>query len=131
MGCCFVPLTITAVAGVHHHDTGLASALLNTGQQLGGAVGLSLLGTIGAHAATHRAGQLAARGHGAAMTKSMSDDIFTYAQSHAFAGGAVLAGLALVASITLVRVVHLPRPVVAATANESGSAGDRDAQSLA
>jgi EmrB/QacA subfamily drug resistance transporter len=46
MGCLFVPLTSTAVAGVRNTDAGLASALLNVGQQVGGALGLSVMTTI-------------------------------------------------------------------------------------
>jgi EmrB/QacA subfamily drug resistance transporter len=46
MGCLFVPLTVTAVSGVQHTDAGLASALLNVGQQVGGALGLSVMTTV-------------------------------------------------------------------------------------
>jgi len=46
MGCLFVPLTSTAVAGVADTDAGLASALLNVGQQVGGALGLSVMTTV-------------------------------------------------------------------------------------
>jgi EmrB/QacA subfamily drug resistance transporter len=46
MGCLFVPLTVTAVASVADTDAGLASALLNVGQQVGGALGLSVLATV-------------------------------------------------------------------------------------
>jgi EmrB/QacA subfamily drug resistance transporter len=46
MGCLFVPLTSTAVAGVAPTDAGLASALLNVGQQVGGALGLSVMTTV-------------------------------------------------------------------------------------
>jgi EmrB/QacA subfamily drug resistance transporter len=46
MGCLFVPLTVTAVSKVADTDAGLASALLNVGQQVGGAIGLSVLATI-------------------------------------------------------------------------------------
>ncbi len=55
MGCSFVPLTMTAVNGVAPHETGLASALLNTGQQVGGAIGLAVFGTVFAHASATRA----------------------------------------------------------------------------
>jgi EmrB/QacA subfamily drug resistance transporter len=51
MGCLFVPLTSTAVADVRHTDAGLASALLNVGQQVGGALGLSVMTTVFASAA--------------------------------------------------------------------------------
>jgi hypothetical protein len=46
MGCLFVPLTVTAVSKIADTDAGLASALLNVGQQVGGAIGLSVLATI-------------------------------------------------------------------------------------
>ena len=58
MGCSFVPLTMTAVNGVAPHETGLASALLNTGQQVGGAIGLAVFGTVFAHAAAARASEI-------------------------------------------------------------------------
>lgn len=43
---CFVPLTLGAVSGVGADDQGIASALLNSGQQVGGTLGLAVLGTI-------------------------------------------------------------------------------------
>ncbi|MDT4939603.1 MAG: hypothetical protein QOG80_3274, partial [Pseudonocardiales bacterium] len=46
MGCLFVPLTVTAVSKVADTDAGLASALLNVGQQVGGALGLSVMTTV-------------------------------------------------------------------------------------
>jgi EmrB/QacA subfamily drug resistance transporter len=46
MGLSFVPLTLTAVSGVQPNEAGLASALLNTTQQVGGALGLAILSTI-------------------------------------------------------------------------------------
>jgi len=46
LGFSFVPLTITAVAGVTHHEAGLASGLINTAQQVGGALGLAILSAI-------------------------------------------------------------------------------------
>ncbi|AEH11078.1 MULTISPECIES: MFS transporter [Protofrankia] len=46
MGLVFVPLTSTALAGVDAHDAGVASALINTTQQVGGSLGTALLNTI-------------------------------------------------------------------------------------
>jgi len=46
MGCLFVPLTSTAVSQVKDTDAGLASALLNVGQQVGAALGLSVMTTV-------------------------------------------------------------------------------------
>ncbi len=43
MGGMFVSVTIAATSGVPHHEAGLASGLLNTAQQVGGAIGLAVL----------------------------------------------------------------------------------------
>jgi EmrB/QacA subfamily drug resistance transporter len=46
MGLVFVALTAAAVAGVAQDDAGIASALLNAGQQVGGALGLAILAAV-------------------------------------------------------------------------------------
>ncbi len=46
MGMTFVALTSSAVAGVPQADAGIASALLNAGQQMGGALGLAILTAV-------------------------------------------------------------------------------------
>lgn len=51
MGLTFIPLTLTAVSGVDSRDSGIASALLNTAQQVGGSVGLAILATVSTGAA--------------------------------------------------------------------------------
>ena len=42
----FVPISIAALAGVSHDEAGLASGLINTSQQIGGAVGVALASTV-------------------------------------------------------------------------------------
>jgi EmrB/QacA subfamily drug resistance transporter len=46
LGFAFVPMTIAAVAGVEPHEAGLASGLINTSQQVGGALGLAILAAV-------------------------------------------------------------------------------------
>ena len=46
----FIPISIAALAGVAEHQAGLASGLLNTSQQLGGAIGIAIASSV---AATH------------------------------------------------------------------------------
>jgi EmrB/QacA subfamily drug resistance transporter len=55
MGCIFAPAIGTATLGVEVRETGVASAMVNTSQQVGGAVGLALLSTLSASAATNYA----------------------------------------------------------------------------
>jgi EmrB/QacA subfamily drug resistance transporter len=63
-GCtlAFIPVSIGALAGVTNRDAGIASGLLNTSQQIGGAIGVAIASTV---AATHTR-DLLGRGHGAA-----------------------------------------------------------------
>jgi EmrB/QacA subfamily drug resistance transporter len=46
LGCSFVPVSIAALAGVTGKEAGLASGLINTNQQIGGALGLAILTTV-------------------------------------------------------------------------------------
>ena len=50
LGFAFVPVSIAALQGVQPHEAGIASGLINTSQQIGGALGIAILSTI---ATTH------------------------------------------------------------------------------
>ena len=93
LGFGFVTTTIAAVSGVEQREQGLASGLINTSQQIGGALGLAVLSTI----ATSRTDQVMASG-----TSSLPNALTEGFQS-AFLGGAVIAALGLVATLVLIR----------------------------
>jgi EmrB/QacA subfamily drug resistance transporter len=110
MGMTFVPLTLTAVHHLRAQDSGIGSGVLNTMQQVGGALGLSLLGTIATQTINDRVKEMAAAAHQAAaaggpqMSQAQqqaaqavaSHQIFTEGATDAFLLGA---GLMLVASL--------------------------------
>jgi EmrB/QacA subfamily drug resistance transporter len=56
LGFAFVPLTIAAVSGVRPDESGLASGLINTSQQVGGALGLAILVAVANSRVTHVSG---------------------------------------------------------------------------
>jgi sugar phosphate permease len=55
-GLSFVPMTIAATADVPVHQAGLASGLINTARQIGGAVGLAAMATVAAGASSPTVG---------------------------------------------------------------------------
>ena len=93
LGFGFVTSTIAAVAGVEEREQGLASGLINTSQQIGGALGLAVLSTI----ATSRTDNVMATGH------STLPNALTEGFQSAFLGGAVIALLGVVATLVLIR----------------------------
>ena len=66
MALAFVAVSIAALSGVGHREAGLASGLLNTSQQVGGALGVAIAGSI---ALTHAKSLLHA-GHGPAAAST-------------------------------------------------------------
>jgi EmrB/QacA subfamily drug resistance transporter len=93
LGFGFVTSTIAAVSGVKQREQGLASGLINTSQQIGGALGLAVLSTL----ATSRTEHVMASG-----TSSLPNALTEGFQS-AFLGGAVIAALGFVATLVLIR----------------------------
>jgi len=62
MAMVFIPVSSTALVGVGGHDAGIASAMLNTSQQVGGSLGIALLNTLALSATTSKLGSLVAGG---------------------------------------------------------------------
>ena len=60
----FVPLSLVSLHNVAEQDSGIAFSLLNVGQQIGGAVGLALLGTVAWTTVAQRQDSGRARGGG-------------------------------------------------------------------
>jgi predicted MFS family arabinose efflux permease len=100
MGFIFVPVTLTAVSGVAAEDSGIASAMLNVGQQVGGTIGLSALVTVFSTAARHDQEAHVATLHGVAL----AHHAFTHGADMAFRAGAIFALVGLVVAIVLIRV---------------------------
>ncbi len=96
LGFGFVTSTIAAVSGVREQESGLASGLINTSQQIGGALGLAVLATI----ANSRTDDVMASAGG---DPSVLPNALTQGFQDAFLGGAVIAALGLVATLVLIR----------------------------
>jgi EmrB/QacA subfamily drug resistance transporter len=92
LGFSFVPISIAALAGVEPAEAGLASGLINTSQQIGGAIGIAALSTI----ATSRTED--AVGSGVVLSTALVDGF-----SAAFLVGAVIAGLGIITALVLIR----------------------------
>lgn len=96
MGPVFVPLSSTALIGVDESYTGVASALVNTTQQVGGSLGTALLNTV---AVTTTASFLQSH---AATTASKATAV-VHGYGVAFGVSAVLLGVGALAALVLVR----------------------------
>jgi MFS family permease len=92
LGLAFVPVTIAATSGVAPEDSGLASGLLNTTQQVGGSLGLAILSSVATSLTT------SALHTGSAPTAALT---------HGFKGAFVAAGI-LCALGALLALVLLP-----------------------
>ncbi|HCU94465.1 MAG TPA: MFS transporter [Actinobacteria bacterium] len=128
LGMLFVPLSLVALNRVRGEDSGVASSLLNTGQQVGGAIGLAALGTVTwtaaansikhqaavAAAAAARAGhQLPAAGHqlpagkaGGSLPAAMLHQALAVGISRGFL---VAAGIAVLAFVVVAATIRIRR----------------------
>jgi hypothetical protein len=118
LGLIFVPVSLTALVRVGDRDAGVASSLLNTGQQVGGSIGLAILGTVAwsavansihsqaaaaAAAAKHATVHLSAAQQ-AALQKAVSDHAIATGFSKGYLVSAGIALLALIITLVAIRV---------------------------
>ncbi|MFE6665766.1 MFS transporter [Streptomyces sp. NPDC057697] len=105
MGTAFMPAMSLATHGVEPRDSGVASAMVNTSQQVGGAIGTALLNTIAASAATAYATSHAALG------AKNPELLKLQSMVHGFTGAIWWAvGILVVASAIAVTFINAGRP---------------------
>ena len=120
MGLLFVPISLVSLTKVANNDAGVASSLLNVGQQVGGALGLAILGTVAwsavansihAQAAAAAAAARHATVHlSAAQQAAVQKAATNHALAHGFSQGYVVsAGIMLLALIIAVVAIRVTR----------------------
>jgi len=115
LGMLSMPLTLVAMNRVDERDAGLASSLRNVGQQVGGSIGLAILGTVAwtvvASTTRHSAAAAARAGHPLAGTAAqVKVAIYDHALSVGFGRGfEVSAGIMLIALIVTIAAIRVRR----------------------
>jgi EmrB/QacA subfamily drug resistance transporter len=120
MGLLFVPISLVSLSKVGNNDAGVASSLLNVGQQVGGALGLAILGTVAWSAVANSlhsqaAAAAAAAKHAtvhlsAAQQAAVQKAAANHALAHGFSQGYVVsAGIMLLALIIAVVAIRVTR----------------------
>jgi EmrB/QacA subfamily drug resistance transporter len=108
LGLVFVPLSLVALHNVAEQDSGVASSLLNTGQQVGGAIGLAVLGTIAwstvADTVRTTSAAIAAGQQPAQPPAQLAAHALATGFSRGFLTAAAIALLALLIAIATIRV---------------------------
>jgi EmrB/QacA subfamily drug resistance transporter len=103
LGLLFVPLPLVALARVGEADSGVAASLLNAGRQVGGSIGLAVLGTVAwtvvAHDAPAQAATARTAAWQAAYTRALAAGF-----DRAFLVAAGIALLILVVAVAMIRV---------------------------
>jgi EmrB/QacA subfamily drug resistance transporter len=108
LGLLFVPLPLVAMARVAEADSGVAASLLNAGRQVGGCIGLAVLGTVAWTVVAGRAPAAAAARAASPASAATRHAAYQHALAagfdRAFLVAAAIAVLILVVAITAIRV---------------------------
>jgi EmrB/QacA subfamily drug resistance transporter len=96
LGMVFVSTSVVAISGVTPDESGLASALLNVGRQLGGSLGIAMLGTV---AATVTTNQLAT----GPLTRAAFNTAVTTGYATAFEIASLIAFVGFLVALTTMR----------------------------
>jgi hypothetical protein len=115
LGLLFVPVTLVAMSRIADQESGVAASLRNTGQQVGGSIGLAVLGTVAwtvvansAHARAARAATAAGAGHRARPSRATLTTIYHHALASGFSRGfLVTAGIMLLALVITIISIRL------------------------
>ena len=106
MALVFIPLTSTSLHNVSNHDTGVASAMVNTSQQIGGSLGTALLNTVAATATATFA----------TAHSSLGKNAHLYAMTHGFTVAfKVSAGLLFLGAVVLFFFINIGKDAVVET----------------
>jgi EmrB/QacA subfamily drug resistance transporter len=110
LGLLFVPMALVSLTKVGNQDTRVASSLVNVGQQVGGSIGLALLGTVAwsAVAASVRSQTATAAGHplSAAAQARIQQHALATGFSRGFLVCAAIGLLALIIAVAAIRVTR-------------------------
>ncbi len=121
MGTAFMPAMSLATLGVEPRDSGVASAMVNTSQQVGGAIGTALLNTIAASAAT----SYIADHIGSATSRSQQQLVQLEGMVHGYTNAIWFAvGMLALAALIVVTFVNAGRPDGTTVASSEEGAED-------
>jgi EmrB/QacA subfamily drug resistance transporter len=104
LGLVFVPLALVSLHNVADQDSGVASSLLNTAQQVGGAIGLALLGTVAWTTVADSVRTQVGHASAAPPPASIYDHALTVGFSRAFLVAAGIGLLALIIAVATIRI---------------------------